>query len=339
MEGESSTSQSGSGSQSSTGTSQTSAPASGNSAPTMDKAQSTGSGQATSQTNQSGSSQAVTPELDNEMQTWMGSKGITIESWTKEPTKYLRMMRESESYHSKKIDELKSQYENEKRLASAKAVAPETQPEPEKRPSEMITSKYETAIGNLLYTLGVEDVNQLSSAYPQDQYPNIYQRIFDINREYQAEYQKALAQDVEFLVGGHKQKEEKQSAEEQFQKEWQEIKTKVNSNFDILRKENPQFDNHIKQSGVGNIVSKMAKLIGVPEEYVWHDTELSNFMREAMAGIMVKRDLPNIEKTWKEQNLKTLIDQKQTEIPSATNGFNYEKANTMSGLKGVSLLR
>lgn len=338
MEGESSTSTgSVSPETASTGSTGQVAPESGSSAPAMvDKVSTQSTGQATAQSGQSATAQAGQPQLDAELQTWMQSKGITLDTITQDPVKYLQMYRNAESHFGKQVNDLKSQYEQKARLETARAVAPETQPEVEKKPSETVTTKYETAIGNLLYTLGVEDVNHLAQEYPQDQYPTIYQKLFDLNREYQTEYQNALAQDVEFLIGNQNKAKDKNAAEEKFQQEWNGIKTSVNAKFDTLRKENPQIDAQLQNSGVKNVVGSLAKLIGVPEDYLWHDAQMFDFFRQAATAIEFMRDVPKLQEEWKQNALKEFQKQKQVEIPSASNGFDFHKAHRMS--KGVSLL-
>jgi hypothetical protein len=338
MEGESSTSTGNvSPETATTGSTSQSAPEVGNSTPvTADKVESQSTGQAQGQSGQPAQGQAGQPQLDTEMQTWMQSKGITLDTISQDPVKYLQMYRNAESHFGKQINDLKTQYEQQKRLETAKAVAPETEPEAPKKPSESITSKYETAVGNILYVFGVEDVNQLIQNFPQEQYPAIYQKLHDISREFQTEYQKALAQDVEFLIGNQNKVNEKQTAEQQFQKEWDGIKNTVNTKFDSLRKENPQIDNQLQSSGVKNVVKKLSEYIGVPEEYLWHDAQMFDFFRQAATAIEFKKDVPNIEAKWKQDALKQFQQQKQVEMPSASDGFNFAKAHRMG--KGVSLL-
>lgn len=315
----------------------TEAPSSSN-APVMDKATGQTQGQATSGNGAVGDqSQAAMPQLDNETQTWLSSKGLNYDTISKDPMKVLQMYRNAESHMSKSINELKEKYETELKLKTAEIAAPIDQAAQEdKKPTIRVNEKYESMLGNLLYTLGVNDLSELNEQYPPDQYPNIHQNVTKIQRDYNVEFQRALADDVEYLNGGSKKKSEQAAAQEKLQKEWEGVKSAVSTKFATLRQSNPKIDANIKESGVADIVKGAAGLIGVPEEYLWHDSKMSDFFIKAANAIMFMQNAPKLQEEWKQNALKEFEKQKQVETLSASDGNNFTKS--IRTQKGVSLL-
>lgn len=316
----------------------TDAPSSSQSAPVTDNAAEQTQGQATVDNSSiGGQSQAAMPQLDSETQTWLSSKGLSVDTISKDPMKVLQMYRNAESHMSKSINDLKDKYETELKLKTAELAAPiDPASQEEKKPTIRINEKYEGMLSNLLYTLGVNDLNEFMELYPADQYPNIHQNVNKIQRDYNVEFQRALADDVEFLNGGSKKKSEQAAAQEKLQKEWEGVKTSVSTKFATLRQSNPKIDANIKESGVGEIVKGAAGLMGVPEEYLWHDSKMSDFFIKAANAITFMQNAPKLQEEWKQNALKEFEKQKQVESISASDGNNFVKS--IRTQKGVSLL-